>query len=77
MRMSPHSLKTFSERNMTDQEKEQNSRDLLLNEIEMLDGMITEVEDQLSQVGGNLRKLRVVREALQQVAGEQTELELG
>jgi hypothetical protein len=61
---------------MTDQEKEQNTRDLLLNEIEMLDGMITEVEDQLSQVGGNLRKLRVVREALQHVTGEQTELEL-
>jgi len=61
---------------MTDEEKEQNTRDLLLNEIEMLDGMITEVEDQLSQVGGNLKKLRVVREALQQVTGEQTELEL-
>ncbi len=61
---------------MTDQEKEQNSRDLLLEEIKMLDGMIAEVEDQLSQVGGNLKKLRVVREALQQVTGEQTELEL-
>tara|TARA_B100001094_G_C18144899_1_gene780076 strand:+ start:1551 stop:1739 length:189 start_codon:yes stop_codon:yes gene_type:complete len=61
---------------MTDQEKEQNTRDLLLNEIEMLDGMIAEVEDQLSQVGSNLRKLRVVREALQHVTGEQTELEL-
>jgi|TARA_B100000902_G_scaffold399993_1_gene474351 hypothetical protein len=61
---------------MTDEEKEQNTRDLLLNEIEMLDGMIAEVEDQLSQVGGNLKKLRVVREALQQVTGEQTELEL-
>ena len=61
---------------MIDQEKEQKTRDLLLEEIAMLDGMITEVEDQLSQVGGNLKKLRVVREALQQVAGEQTEFEL-
>jgi len=42
----------------------------------MLDGMIAEVEDQLSQVGANLRKLRVVREALQHVTGEQTELDL-
>ena len=61
---------------MTDQEKEQKTRDLLLEEISMLDGMIAEVEDQLSQVGSNLKKLRVVREALQQVTGEQTELEL-
>ena len=61
---------------MTDQEKEQKTRDLMLEEIAMLDGMITEVEDQLSQVGSNLRKLRVVREALQHVTGEQTELEL-
>ena len=61
---------------MTDQEKEQKTRDLLLEEIAMLDGMIAEVEDQLSQVGSNLRKLREVREALQHVTGEQTELEL-
>ncbi len=61
---------------MIDQEKEQKTRDLLLEEIAMLDGMIAEVEDQLSQVGSNLRKLRVVREALQHVAGESTESEL-
>ena len=61
---------------MTDEEKEQKTRDLLLEEIKMLDGMIAEVEDQLSQVGANLRKLRAVREALQHVTGEQTELDL-
>ena len=61
---------------MTDEEKEQKTRDLLLQEIEMLDGMITEVEDQLSQVGASLRKLRVVREALQHVVGEQKEFDL-
>ena len=61
---------------MTDIEKEQKTRDLLLQEIEMLDGMIAEVEDQLSQVGASLRKLRVVREALQHVVGEQKEFDL-
>ena len=61
---------------MTDEEKEEKTRDLLLEEIKMLDGMIAEVEDQLSQVGANLRKLRVVREALHHVTCEQTELDL-
>jgi prefoldin subunit 5 len=61
---------------MTNEEKEEKTRDLLLEEIKMLDSMIDEVEDQLAQVGGNLRKLRVVREALQHVTGEQTELDL-
>jgi hypothetical protein len=60
---------------MTNEEKEEKTRDLLLEEIKMLDSMIDEVEDQLAQVGGNLRKLRVVREALQHVTGEQTELD--
>lgn len=50
--------------------------DLIKGEIEMLDGMISEVEDQLAQVGSNLRKLRVVRDALKQVAGDQPELDL-
>ena len=50
--------------------------DLIDNEIQMLDGMISEVEDQLANVGSNLRKLRVVRDALKQVSGEQPELDL-
>jgi len=61
---------------MTDEEKEQKTRDLLLQEIEMLDGMITEVEDQRNQVTTSLRKLKVVREALLHVVGEQKELVL-
>jgi len=61
---------------MTDQEKEQKTRDLLLQEVEMLDGMITEVEDQRKQVTTSLRKLKVVREALQHVVGEQKEFDL-
>jgi hypothetical protein len=61
---------------MTDQEKEQKTRDLLLQEVEMLDGMITEVEDQRKQVTTSLRKLKVVREALQHVVGEQQEFDL-
>jgi|TARA_R110000751_G_C13495888_1_gene449704 hypothetical protein len=61
---------------MTDKEKEQNTRDLLLQEVEMLDGMITEVEDQHSQVTESLLKLKVVREALKHVVGEQKELDL-
>ena len=61
---------------MTDEEKEQKTRDLLLQEIEMLDGMITEVEDQRNQVTASLRKLKVVREALQHVVGEQQEFDL-
>ena len=46
---------------MTDEEKEQKTRDLLLEEITMLDGMIAEVEDQLYQVGAHFRNLMVVR----------------
>lgn len=61
---------------MTEDEKEKKVRELLLEEIEMLDGMIKEVTDQKSQIESNLRKLQVVREALIHVAGEQTELDL-
>jgi len=61
---------------MTDKEKEQSTRDLLLQEVEMLDGMITEVEDQHAQVTESLLKLKVVREALKHVVGEQKELDL-
>jgi len=61
---------------MAEQEIEAQSRDLLLEEISMLDGMISQVEDQLAEVGSNLRKLRVVREALSEVTGSQLELEL-
>lgn len=61
---------------MTDKEKEQNTRDLLLTEIDMLDSMITEVEDQHAQVTESLLKLKVVREALKHVVGEQKELDL-
>ncbi len=61
---------------MTEEEKEKKVRELLLEEIEMLDGMIKEVTDQKSQIESNLRKLQVVREALIHVAGEQTELDL-
>lgn len=42
----------------------------------MLDGMITEVEDQHAQVTESLLKLKVVREALKHVVGEQKELDL-
>jgi hypothetical protein len=61
---------------MTEEEKEKKVRELLLEEIEMLDGMIKEVSDQKSQIESNLRKLQVVREALIHVAGEQKELDL-
>lgn len=61
---------------MTEEEKEKKVRELLLDEIEMLEGMIKEVSDQKSQIESNLRKLQVVREALIHVAGEQKELDL-
>ena len=61
---------------MTEEEKEKKVRELLLEEIEMLDGMIKEVSDQKSQIESNLRKLQVVRAALIHVAGEQKELDL-
>jgi len=61
---------------MTEEEKEKKVRELLLEEIEMLEGMIKEVSDQKSQIESNLRKLQVVREALINVAGEQKELDL-
>lgn len=63
---------------MSDQEvkTEPRPRDLLLEEIKMLDGMISQVEDQLAEVGTNVRKLRVVREALIEVTGGQVELDL-
>jgi len=61
---------------MTEEEKEKKVRELLLEEIEMLDGMVKEVSDQKSQIESNLRKLQVVREALIHVAGEQKELDL-
>ena len=61
---------------MTEEEKEKKVRELLLEEIEMLDGMVKEVSDQNSQIESNLRKLQVVREALIHVAGEQKELDL-
>jgi len=61
---------------MTEEEKEKKVRELLLEEIEMLEGMIKEVSDQKSQIESNLRKLQVVREALIHVAGEQKELDL-
>ena len=61
---------------MTEEEKEKKVRELLLEEIEMLEVMIKEVSDQKSQIESNLRKLQVVREALIHVAGEQKELDL-
>jgi len=61
---------------MTDDEKEKKVRELLLEEIDMLDGMISEVSDQKAQIERNLRKLQVVREALDHVSGEQKELDL-
>lgn len=59
-----------------DEEKEKKVRELLLEEIDMLDGMIEEVSDQKAQIERNLRKLQVVREALDHVSGEQKELDL-
>jgi len=47
----------------------------LKGEVAMLDGMIAEVEDQLSQVGQNLFKLRTVRSALSTVVDQQLELD--
>jgi prefoldin subunit 5 len=61
---------------MTEDEKEKKVRELLLEEIDMLDGMISEVSDQKAQIERNLRKLQVVREALDHVSGEQKELDL-
>ena len=61
---------------MTEDEKEKKVRELLLEEIDMLDGMIEEVSDQKAQIERNLRKLQVVREALDHVSGEQKELDL-
>tara|TARA_R110001592_G_scaffold211177_3_gene462958 strand:- start:1013 stop:1204 length:192 start_codon:yes stop_codon:yes gene_type:complete len=62
---------------MTEDEKEKKVRELLLEEIDMLDGMISEVSDQKAQIERNLRKLQVVREALDHVSGDQKELDLG
>tara|TARA_A200000159_G_scaffold163934_1_gene191815 strand:- start:2878 stop:3069 length:192 start_codon:yes stop_codon:yes gene_type:complete len=61
---------------MTEDEKEKKVRELLLEEIDMLDGMISEVSDQKAQIERNLRKLQVVREALDHVSGDQKELDL-
>lgn len=61
---------------MTEDEKEKKVRELLLEEIDMLDGMISEVSDQKAQIEHNLRKLQVVREALDHVSGTQKELDL-
>ena len=54
---------------------DQNRIDALKTEVQMLDGMIAEVEDQLAQVGQNLFKLRTVRSALAEVVDQQPELD--